>query len=169
MNTAQNEEWRDVPSYEGRYQVSDLGRVRGLISGKILRTQVQNSGYLILHFGLGRRGARKTMLVHRLVALAFHGPSDLHVNHKDGDKMNNSPSNLEWTSRSENMRHAVENGLANTHRNAVIGTPLNGGATLSFPSQCAVEQHFRGRNTGVVARCLAGKCGSAYGYVWSLA
>jgi hypothetical protein len=52
-------------------------------------------------------------LVHRMVAAAFIGPSEgKEVNHKDGDKRNNHYSNLEYVSRSENMRHANRMGLA---------------------------------------------------------
>jgi hypothetical protein len=55
----------------------------------------------------------KTQYVHRLVLLTFGGPptSGQEVNHKDGDKRNNAIDNLEWVTRSENMQHAVANGL----------------------------------------------------------
>lgn len=60
----------------------------------------------------------RMMSVHKLIALAFLGPlSDgFEVNHKDGNKRNNRPNNLEYTSRSGNMRHAKDMGLRRDHR-----------------------------------------------------
>lgn len=160
------EQWKDVPGYEGRYQVSDHGRVRNGV-GHVLATNEQNSGYLIVHLYSGGRATRKPHLVHRLVLAAFEGADEAHVNHRDGVKHNNRRSNLERATPSENMQHAVAMGLAVAPRHPVVGTPISGGDSIAFASQSAVEKHFRGRNTGVVARCIAGKCGSAYGYIWS--
>lgn len=163
------ENWKDVPGYEGRYQVSDLGRVRGVISGKVLQPNEQNSGYHIVHLYTGGRGTRRPKLIHRLVALAFLPGDVTEVNHKDGVKTHNAATNLEWVSHSENGLHAFATGLRLPPKKAVIGVPLAGGAPIHFAGQKDVEVHFRGKATGVVSRCLAGKCGSAYGFVWSLA
>lgn len=162
------EQWKAVPGYEGRYQVSDQGRVCNA-AGHVLARNKQNSGYFIVHLYTGGRATRKPHLVHRLVLLAFVGPSPEDTNHKDGDKSNNALTNLERATKSENMQHAVAMGLNRAPRHKVVGTPLQGGDAISFPSQCAVEEHFRGRRTGVIARCIAGKCGSAYGFTWSRA
>lgn len=162
------EHWRDIPGYEGRYQVSNEGRVRNH-GGWILARNKQNSGYFIVHLYKGARTTRKPYLVHRLVLAAFVGPSEQDANHLDGDKANNALTNLEYVTREQNMQHAVAVGLQVAPRKAVVGTPLGGGEPVRFDSQLAVELHFRGKATGVVARCIAGKCGSAYGYVWSRA
>jgi len=123
------ERWKIIPGYNDRYEISDLGRVRAVaamkrfvhwISGKegkrltpekILATQVQNSGYELVHLCTGDK--RKACTVHRLVAAAFcEGFFDAaDVNHKDGVKTNNVASNLEWCSRSANHYHAVEHRL----------------------------------------------------------
>lgn len=107
------EEWRDVPDYPA-YEVSSLGRVRrktdsatsrgGRMLGHIDRT----GGYISL--SLSRDGRAKHMSMHRIVAAAFIGPCppDKQVNHKDGDKQNNRPGNLEYLTPLENMRHAVQ-------------------------------------------------------------
>lgn len=86
------------------YEVSDTGLVR--INGQ-LRKQHRNNGYLRVTIG------GKSVPVHRLVAAAFI-PNPLgyaEVNHLDGNKANNIAANLEWCSRSHNMRHAYANGL----------------------------------------------------------
>ena len=101
------EVWKDILGYEGRYQVSNKGRVKSLISnGRILKTFVCGSGYeeVILH----GKGQRKPKLIHRIVAELFvpneSGKSE--VNHKDGNKFNNDSTNLEWVTPSENILHS---------------------------------------------------------------
>lgn len=103
------------------YEVSSLGRVRSLdryvnhpgggkklCSGKVLSVCVGSSGYgnILLHDD----GVRRTVSVHRLIAKVFvPGYFDgADVNHIDGDKMNNAAENLEWVTRSENIRHAYK-------------------------------------------------------------
>jgi hypothetical protein len=157
--------WKNIDGLEGRYQVSNLGNVRGM-KGPI-KAQPQNSGYLIVHLYL--RGIRKVQLVHRLVALAFCEGDGDQVNHKSGDKANNAAANLEWCSRHENMRHAVALGLTRSRRFAVVGTPVSGGPTLVYPSQSAAERALCGRASSAVHHCIIGKKKSAYGYVWSRA
>jgi hypothetical protein len=117
--------WRPVYSFEGLYEVSDLGRVRrvgkaarngkgrggGAVIGKIRTTHVTPFGYVQVQ--LYREGKPENRQVHRLVAEAFIGPREagFEPNHKDGDKTNNAPSNLEWLTRSDNMIHAYATGL----------------------------------------------------------
>lgn len=101
-----NEEWRDVPGYVGRYQVSDQGRVRSTgvrIAGRVLRAATRKrDGYQCL--ALHKDGLQKTVKVHRLVALAFL-PNPLNlpaVDHRDGIRHNNIRTNLRWASTSRN-------------------------------------------------------------------
>ncbi len=118
------EEWRPIPSME-LYEVSTLGRIRSVDAvtygaggkkytrkGRLLKTHPNTCGYQLaeMHFG----DSRKTIALHRLVASTFLPPdasTRLEVNHIDGDKLNNCPQNLEWVTRSENMRHAYRLGL----------------------------------------------------------
>lgn len=119
-----NEIWRDVPDYEGYYQVSNLGRVRSLsrivksrnstmkpISGKLLKPRYCKNGYYYVCFYLHR--SPKNIAIHSLVASTFLGvrPKGFDVNHIDGDKANNSLVNLEYVSRSQNICHALDTGL----------------------------------------------------------
>lgn len=108
-----DEEWRSINMYEGKYEISSLGRVRSISSsrGKILKQGINKGGYL--HVGLFHKGFASTQKIHRLVAIAFLPNSNFYiaVNHVDGDKKNNCVSNLEWCTNSENTIHAFKIGL----------------------------------------------------------
>ena len=99
----------DIPNYEGHYQVSNQGEIYSLKKNKKLFTRVHTKGYLEVE--LFKNGKGKIFKVHRLVALAFLGNSDLQVNHIDGNKKNNCVDNLEWVTPKENQQHAIKNGL----------------------------------------------------------
>lgn len=112
------EEWRTVPGFPS-YEVSDRGRVRrpaGLDSigrprlARILRPNLSR-GYR--HVSLCENARARTVRVHTIVALAFVGPRPLGtvVNHKDGVKANNTPSNLEYVTPVANDLHASRMGL----------------------------------------------------------
>lgn len=104
--------WKDVPGYEGRYQVSNIGRVKRFFWGKRsckpeIMQPTKSKGYLIV--GLNDGSSKiKTFGVHRLVALAFipNPESKPETNHKDLNKTNNRAENLEWATSSENVQHA---------------------------------------------------------------
>lgn len=103
-----HELWKDIEGYEGLYQVSTWGRIRSLYKGriKILKPDVNEKGYLKVK--LFAEGKGKNFRVNRLVASAFiPNLYDLpQVNHKDGNKQNNSYTNLEWTTDEINKKHA---------------------------------------------------------------
>lgn len=114
------ERWLPVRGFEGKYSISNLGRVRsehrsawnGRVWYKIpirfLLSRPDADGYLLVD--LYSSGVAKTCKVHRLVADAFiPNPGNLPmVNHCSGEKTNNSPPNLEWVTSKQNCRHAVE-------------------------------------------------------------
>jgi len=104
--------WKDIPNYEGMYQVSNLGNVRSRKYGsfKLLNLFQCHNGYL--NVKLRRDNKTFTCYVHRLVLQSFLSNSKLDVNHKNGIKSDNRLENLEYCSRSENIRHAYTNGLS---------------------------------------------------------
>lgn len=103
------ERWKDVPGFEGKYRVSNEGRVRSLnyhdghrnVTGRVLKPGRMKAGHLMVM--LGRKNNR---LVHKLVMLAFKGPcpDGLEVFHKDSVPWNNKLRNLKYGTRSENVK-----------------------------------------------------------------
>lgn len=96
--------WKDIDGYDGRYAVSTWGRVKGVHG--IMKPYTNSKGYLKI--GLMKDGVSQKHRVHRLVAQAFiPNPFDLpEVNHIDGNKQNNSITNLEWIDGDGNRAHS---------------------------------------------------------------
>ena len=107
------EQWRPIPGTKGFIEVSDLGNVRSLLRGHpyLLKTQTDNKGYHRIRITI--EGKKSTYKLHREVAKAFiPNPNSLpQVNHKDGNKGNNSVANLEWCTNRQNQLHALALGL----------------------------------------------------------
>ncbi|WP_100458533.1 NUMOD4 motif-containing HNH endonuclease [Mycobacteroides abscessus] len=132
------ENWLPVVGYEGRYEVSDQGRIRSLdqlvdyidgrsgklcarrSKGRVLKPGAAPSGHL--HVVLG--GA-KTMTIHHAVAEAFHGPRPIgaEVRHRNGDPADNRANNLEYGSRGQNAEDSKRHG---THFHAGLTTCKRG-------------------------------------------
>ena len=117
-----SEQWLPVVGWEAYYDVSDHGRVRTkhllgrACKKKILSLIPNKKGYLRVR--LTCPGVSTTSVVHRLVLAAFVGPQpspEHECNHKNGVKSDNRLENLEWVTRKENNRHAVENGFWHPH------------------------------------------------------
>lgn len=118
--------WKPIKGYEGYYEVSNHGRVKALgrkgsgcsIIDRIKKVTMPKDKALYPNISLCVNGKSKTIMVHRLVALAFVENNDpenkKEVNHIDGNKINNFASNLEWVSSYENTMHGLSLGIMNT-------------------------------------------------------
>jgi len=118
------EVWKDVVGFEKQYQVSSFGNVRSKdrtrlakagsiapLKGRIRKCKVSKTGYITTSFC--KDAAKTHPSVHRLVAIAFipNLENKETVNHIDGIKVNNNVYNLEWSTHTEQMNHAVKNDL----------------------------------------------------------
>jgi len=112
----EQEEWRVIEDFPD-YAVSNWGRVKRIATGqgariRILRSGIDSRGYSMV--GLHKNKRLYTKLIHHLVLNAFIGKrkdKKFQCNHIDGNKQNNFISNLEWTTPSENVKHAFKIGL----------------------------------------------------------
>ena len=102
--------WRKIPR-NIKYEINEYGDVRNSTTKRILTGGINNGGYRTVHI----KHSDNPEFVHRLVAETFiHNDDPTHktdVNHIDGNKLNNSVDNLEWISRSDNVKHAYQIGL----------------------------------------------------------
>lgn len=112
--------WKDIYGYEGRYQVSNLGRIKRLYlktrfgtrnkiyPEAICNVHLAKIGYYMIHMGKKNR-----MYLHRAIAIAFipNPNNKTQVNHINGIKTDNSIENLEWVTIQENIAHAFKTGL----------------------------------------------------------
>ncbi|MDD0974850.1 NUMOD4 motif-containing HNH endonuclease [Pseudomonas fontis] len=153
-----SEIWIESKTLAGRYMVSSLGRAKRMahvstgVSGVtksyperlIQRAKSQDYPRIILKVN----GKAKAYLVHRLVAEMFlPNPDSLPcINHKDGDKSNPHPENLEWCTHQENMAHAAATGLSDC---AVPVQSSKQGSGMWFPSLESACRH-----TGVSKPCI---------------
>lgn len=172
-----SEIWIESKTLAGRYMVSSLGRIKRMahvsttLSGitksyperLIQRAKSKDYPRIILKVD----GKAKAYLVHRLVAEMFvPNPNDLPcINHKDGDKSNPHPENLEWCTHQENMAHAAATGLSDC---AVPVQSAKHGLGMWFPSLESAVRH-----TGVSKPCICAAAKkrqkTAGGMVWDYA
>ena len=169
--------WRDIKGYEGKYMVSNTGKVKSLNynrTGKegIMESHVNVYGYLRVK--LCKDGRKKWYMINRLVAQAFlPNPDNLpEVNHKDEDKTNNCVENLEWCSKLYNANYGTRSKRsAEKRRNdprmskSVIGINKVSGLILEFPSTREAER-MTGINHNNIIKCCQGKANSAGGHIW---
>lgn len=167
------ETWKPIPKYEGRYEASDLGRIRSLVTNRVL-SQGKTGRYnnVVLCDGFG---GKRTMSVHRIIAKLFceNRGGKTEVNHINEDTHNNRAENLEWCTRVENIRHGT--GIqrhADAQRNKhgskrMLQMTVSGEIVREFPS--LKEAKRNGFDPAFIARCAKGKHETAYGFKWRYA
>jgi len=96
------EAWKQISGYEGRYSISNMGRLRSDVKNIVYIIKPNTKGYI--SFGLFKDRKRKYMSLHALVLMAFKGPrpDGMHACHNDGNKVNNCLNNLRWATPKQN-------------------------------------------------------------------
>ena len=173
--------WKDIAGYEGKYQVSNLGRVRSLprtfldvngrrqiFKGCVLKRILRKNGYMVVTFyGSGKF---HQMMIHRLVAGAFiPNPNNLPmINHKDEDKTNNHVDNLEWCSAQYNSTYNnIHYRNKEKRRKAVIQMTLDDEFVAEYESVREAERQTGFRNSNISAACRGEKkTKQSYGFHW---
>lgn len=165
---ASHEEWKPIQGYEGLYDISDLGRVRSYHNNKWGKSNSPKvvSGRMGKHYKtaiLCDEKGKHTFYVHRLVAEAFlqHPHGSDYVNHKNGDKLDNRATNLEWCTHAENMQHAETTGLADFGR-----TPVECVETGERFASISEAARSCGLTRNAVGNCIAGHTKTAGNKHW---
>lgn len=159
------EVWNKIPNFS-RYEASSLGRLRSINyknTGKkvVLKPSICEDGYLKTML-LSDNGKYKSWRVHKFVALAFLGliPKGLEINHIDGNKQNNRPSNLEYCTRSYNCKHSFDLGLQKPKKGE-----LNGMAKLTEKDVLDIREHAKNSGRFYGRKELAEKYGVSEGHI----
>ena len=161
MALSNEERWCTIEDFKN-YEVSDAGRVRNRKTRRILKPR---NGHEYPNVVLYNEFGPRDHQIHRLVAEAFH-PGDhdgLDVNHIDGRKCNNRADNLEWCTRSHNIRHAYRHGLktpSGPYKSTRVRVAETG-ETYESARACA---RAMGMSQAHISRCINGTYKQYRGY-----
>ena len=173
--------WKDIEGYEGRYQVSNLGRVKALprtVEGhnqhgkwtrtepaKIMAQKLQNTD----RYQVSLRdadGKRTTFYVHRLVAMAFvpgyfEGAT---VNHKNEDHHDNRADNLEWMTKEENNAYGTHNFRVGKSLRMAVEMLTDEGEHVAYYDSMSEAAEKSGCPLSSIHRCCYGRQETTNGY-----
>ena len=169
--------WKPIKGYEDRYMVSTKGRIKSIervvigkdgisrrVNEKIKEPTLSPIGYYVV--SLWKGNSSRLEYVHRLIATAFiKNPNNYpHINHKDGNKRNNSLENLEWCTHEQNLRHAREHGLFKS-RNIAAVDPITF-KVIKVYWNAAIAAKETGASRNVICRCCRENHGKSGGIIW---
>ncbi len=148
--------------------------IKSFVKGdaKYLKEGITKAGYKSVSLCKDKKKTSKN--VHRLIARSFFGESEMDVNHKDGNKLNNKIENLEYVTKSQNIRHALKNGLFKPNYKKIAEDTRKQIAQINIKTNevvnIYVSAHEASRQTkinrGNISSTCRGICGNAGGYKW---
>jgi len=162
------ERWKPIPECCGRYEVSDLGHVRNVNTGQVLKPRKTRTGYHRIHVSV--KGGRIDLYIHRLVADAFceHPEGCDVVNHLDCNNQNNKASNLEWTTQEDNVLYAMDRGRMPNFPNCIPVIGEKNGSEFWFRSANEAARKV-GCDSRSISKCCKSKHKHSHGYTWRYA
>ena len=162
----------------GLYQVSNLGRIKGIKrevkrngnvyhwKERFLKPQKEKNGYI--RFILSKDGRMHRVLIHRAVAEAFieNKQNKPQVNHKNGNKEDNNVNNLEWVTAQENTLHSLANKLRKPQKvKKVFQLDENMNLIKIWNSAKEIQKNLN-ISASQIYGCCCGKFKKAKGYIW---
>jgi len=169
--------WKDIPNYEGLYQVSNFGNVKSLVGyDHSIKKYVKREKLLTPSIGeykkiqLFKNKKRSTYYIHRLVAQSFiDNPNNYKIiNHKDENKYNNSVDNLEWCTHKENINYGTKQERASKIQTKyhVLQYDLNDNLIRKWKNLREITLNTN-YNKSYIIVCCQNKRKTAYGYKWA--
>lgn len=160
---------KDFPNYA----ISEYGVVKNVKTGRILKSNPNTKGYLIIQ--ISNKPIIKTITIHKLVYVTYVGeiPKGFEINHIDGNKRNNHYSNLELVTKKENMIKAVELGLIKSGSESPVSVGIN---QLNPITKEVINTYgsinIASKKTGIASSSISlasrGLRNSAGGFLWVL-
>ena len=168
----ENEIWKDIPGYDGYYQVSSYGNVRSLerpyticsktiisTKSKILKQGIVKGYYNV---ELNVNGVAKKIFVHRLVALAFIP----NINNKDENPLNNRMENLEWCTIEYNLKYGTRQERISKNRKRKVLQYSSEGEYIAEYDGAIDAENATGIKRQNISKVILGKRHTAGGYIW---
>jgi hypothetical protein len=149
-----------IKNTNNRYSINKNGLIKAHYKNVIMKQNIMN-GYLSVQFNINKK--IKTKRVHRLLAEQFiSNPNNYsEINHKDGNKLNNNLSNLEWCTHQYNMRHASKNGLHGIKIKQILRNK-----TINIFNSMSDASRRTNINISNISEVIRGNRKTAGGYVW---
>ncbi len=142
--------WEDLIELDSKYSISNYGKIKSFYNSTgskginhILKPNKNSYGYLKVDLTKNKKS--KTYYIHQLVAKTFLRESyfeGAQINHKDGNKENNTIDNLEWCTQSQNIKHAYDTGLMTVKK-------LNNKIKLSRSIAEAIRNEYKSNNISI--------------------
>lgn len=170
--------WKDIEGTNGKYMVSNLGRVKNTKRGNFLKPRPKSDGYVGVHYYVNNKECNKT--IHRLVAEHFlpipkelehlKGTQHLQVNHINEDKTDNRVENIEWCSAKYNSNYGtrIKRRIEKVNK-PVLQFTKDGDFLAKYESAKDASIKLRGCESGRICDCLKGRTDLTYGYRWGYA